>query len=442
MPPSLASTQAKSVLISGGSIAGPAVAWWLHRYGFKTTLVERWTELRPGGQNIDVTNQGREVVRRMNLESAILAANTGEKGSLLTDADGNERASMMLSDGNNFTLTNDTEILRGSFAKLLHDATHANTEWRFGDQIKSLVEMDQSEGGNLGGGGGGGVKVGFQSGKEEMFDLVVLADGVGSRTRRLAFQPGDVEFKKLGIYIAYFTMPNDPSDTRSDLWVITNLPGKRCLSFRPGGDGLTQVFLMWTSPDSAGYEKLPVAQQIAATRDQLLSGPSWIATSKLVQRAAKGLENTKDLYLEYSGQIKAKHLSTPGGKIGMIGDAAYCGTPVSGAGTTLSLVGAYVLAGELAKHPGNTKAGFRAYEAWMKPFAEECQKLAPGAPHIALPATTLGINALHSTLKTMLWMSKRKSFRWVLAKMFSDTASQVPLPDYRQFEVEPPSKPE
>jgi 2-polyprenyl-6-methoxyphenol hydroxylase-like FAD-dependent oxidoreductase len=47
-----------SVLISGGSIAGPSVAWWLNKYGFETTLVERWHELRPGGQNIDVRGVG------------------------------------------------------------------------------------------------------------------------------------------------------------------------------------------------------------------------------------------------------------------------------------------------------------------------------------------------------------------------------------------------
>ncbi|KAJ9118096.1 hypothetical protein QFC22_003995 [Naganishia vaughanmartiniae] len=417
-------TTGKSILISGGSIAGPAIAWWLQRYGFRTTLVERWPGgIRPGGQNIDVNNQGREVVRRMGLEAAILAANTGEKGSVLTDVEGNERVLLPMGD-DSISPTNETEILRGTFAQLLYDATANHTEWRFGDQITSLNEEAEKC-----------VKVGFQSGKEEMYDLVVLADGVGSRTRKLAFNADDIEFKRLGIYIAYFTMPLEPSDTRSDYWVITNLPGKRCLSFRPGGDGLTQAFLMWTSAESAGYEKLPMAPQIDAIRKELLAGPDWVRDSKLVQRAAKGLDNTKDLYLEYSGQVKAKHLSTPGGKIGMIGDAAYCGTPVSGAGTTLSLVGAYILAGEIAKHSDDPKAGLQAYEAWMAPFAAGLQELPPGVPQIALPASNFGIRILHSVIGTVLWLSKWKAAQWVGGWVFRDTRAELPLPDYSKYEV-------
>lgn len=238
-------------------------------------------------------------------------------------------------------------------------------------------------------------------------------------------------------------MPIEPTDPRSDHWVITNLPGKRCLSFRPGGDGLTQAFLMWTSPESAGYEKLPIAQQIAAIREQLVAGPAWVASSKLVQRAAKGLENTADLYLEYSGQVKAKRLFTQGGKVGMIGDAAYCGTPVSGAGTTLSLVGAYILAGELAKHAGpaaavgggDVKAGFQAYEAWMAPFAAGLQDLPPGVPQIALPTTNWGIRVLHTAVGTALWLSKWKAVQWVAGWVFRDEGSQVVLPDYSEYEI-------
>ena len=193
------------VLISGGSIAGPAIAWWLHRYGFRTTLVERWSSLRPGGQNIDVSNQGvrppclslpyrtpaklllqREIARRMSLEQAILDANTGEKGTIFTDLQGRARISMPL-EKDSISPTNETEILRGSFAQLLYDATSSTTDWRFGDQIERMDERGDS------------VDVFFQSGKQETFDLVVLADGVGSRTRKLVFPPQDIEFKKLGV---------------------------------------------------------------------------------------------------------------------------------------------------------------------------------------------------------------------------------------------------
>lgn len=122
----------------------------------------------------------------MNLESAILAANTGENGTIMTDLQGVPRVTMPLSPGS-LSPTNETEILRGSFAKLLYDATAQDTDWRFGDQI---IEMREHA---------AGVDVVFQSGKQETFDAVVLADGVGSRTRKMVFPPEDIQFEPLGL---------------------------------------------------------------------------------------------------------------------------------------------------------------------------------------------------------------------------------------------------
>jgi 2-polyprenyl-6-methoxyphenol hydroxylase-like FAD-dependent oxidoreductase len=187
------------------------------------------------------------------------------------------------------------------------------------------------------------------------------------------------------------------------------------------------------SPDSAGYEKLSQADQIAAIRKHLLS-PA-VPNSPIIQRALNGLSATSEVYMEYSGQIKAKHLSTPGGRIGMIGDAAYCGTAVTGAGTTLSLVGAYVLAGELARHADAPKEGFQAYEAWMSPFAAAQQSLPPGVPQIFLPQTEFGISVLHRLLATVLWLSKIRAVQWVAGRLFLGEVDGVALPDYREFEV-------
>jgi 2-polyprenyl-6-methoxyphenol hydroxylase-like FAD-dependent oxidoreductase len=37
------------ILICGAGIAGPTLAYWLHRYGFEPTLVESAPALRTGG---------------------------------------------------------------------------------------------------------------------------------------------------------------------------------------------------------------------------------------------------------------------------------------------------------------------------------------------------------------------------------------------------------
>lgn len=239
--------------------------------------------------------------------------------------------------------------------------------------------------------------------------------------------------EKLISDIAYFTMLLDPNEPYSDQWVVTHLPGRRVLSYRPDGIGNATAFLMWLSPTPKGYEKLSLPEQISAIRrDVLLAGPDL--DSPIVARADKGLSEAKDIYIEYSAQIKAQTLYTPGGKIGMIGDAAYCGTAFTGAGTTLSLVGAYILAGELAKHAGDTKAGFEGYEEFMAPFAKKCQELVPGLPGIALPESEMGIRLLHGIIGIIAWLSRRWIVKRLMGAMGGEEARKA-LPDYSKYEV-------
>src|ERR1700728_3620675 len=55
------------ILISGASIAGPALAYWLRSQGFNPTVVERAPAPRPGGQTVDLRGAGRTVIQRMGL---------------------------------------------------------------------------------------------------------------------------------------------------------------------------------------------------------------------------------------------------------------------------------------------------------------------------------------------------------------------------------------
>ena len=80
----------KDILISGASIAGPALAWWLHHHGFAPTLVEKAPAPRPGGHAIDIRGAALDVVRAMGIEDAIRDRRTQMKGVSKLDADGNE----------------------------------------------------------------------------------------------------------------------------------------------------------------------------------------------------------------------------------------------------------------------------------------------------------------------------------------------------------------
>ncbi len=186
-----------TVLVSGASIAGQALAYWLRRYGWTPTVVERADRLRTAGQNIDVRGAGREVARRMGVEAAILAAGTGEVGTRFLGSDGQTIAEFPAGEGNSDGATAELEILRGQLARLLVDLTEPDVEYVYGDRITRLDQDDD------------GVTVGFANGADRRFDLVVVAEGMCSRTRDLVL--GDeVEVRDLGLYTAYCAIPRTP----------------------------------------------------------------------------------------------------------------------------------------------------------------------------------------------------------------------------------------
>src|SRR5213079_1076056 len=63
------------------------------------------------------------------------------------------------------------------------------------------------------------------------------------------------------------------------------------------------------------------------------------------------------------------------GRVGLFGDAAFSASPMSGQGTGLALVGAYLLAGELAAAGWDPDTGFAAFEGRMRPFVEANQEM-------------------------------------------------------------------
>src|ERR1700749_2543056 len=112
----------KTVLISGASVAGPTLAFWLHRYGFETTIVERAPVLRPGGYAVDFRGAGMEALKRMNLEGEIRRFETRTGKVTMVDANNKKVASMP--DG--FT-SGELEIMRGDLAHVLYEATKDDT---------------------------------------------------------------------------------------------------------------------------------------------------------------------------------------------------------------------------------------------------------------------------------------------------------------------------
>ncbi|KYF72010.1 FAD-dependent monooxygenase [Sorangium cellulosum] len=391
----------RTVLISGASIAGPALAFWLARHGFRPVVVERAGALRLGGQNIDVRGAARKVARRMGIEDDIRAATTGEQGLRFVDERGATQAEFPVENADAGGFTKELEILRGDLARILYDRTRDTTEYIFGDQITALRDH------------GDRVTVSFEHGADRDVALVVAADGIRSRTRSLIV--GDEpRIRRFGLYGSYFTIPRGASDSAWARWY--NAPGRRAILLRPDNVGTTRASL-WFLSRQRGHERLGVAEQKALLAS-VYADAGWEAP-----RVLAGLAHAEDAYFESISQVMAPRWSH--GRAALVGDAAYCPSPLSGMGASLALVGAYVLAGELSRH-ADPRDAFAAYEKRLRPLVDMVQKLPPGVPWIAYPRSRPGISVLHRVVR----LASSPLARRLGGRLGSSPADGIELPDY------------
>jgi 2-polyprenyl-6-methoxyphenol hydroxylase-like FAD-dependent oxidoreductase len=394
-----------NVLIAGAGIAGPVLAYWLSHAGISSVIVERSTELRRSGQGIDIRGAALEVVKRMELEKTVRSHSTNEEGLAFVDSKGIERAKFGVDKEGGQSFTSDIEIMRGDLAQVFYDASlkQGNTEYIFGDYITSIAEE------------GGKAKVAFANRSPGKFDLVIAADGQGSKTRQLVF--GEVPQRRLGQYTSFFTIPAGATDGKWGRWY--NAPGGRCILLRPDNSGLTRAYLSIISTEPEGYEKLDVAGQKRLYR-KMFADAGWEA-----ERVLSGMDEAADFYMQEIVQIKAPTWHQ--GRVALLGDAGYCPSPISGMGTSLAIIGAYLLAGEISKHQDDHQQAFDWYEKQMRPYVDKAQKLPPGAPAVLNPQTAWGITVLYG----VLGLAYRSGLVGLIGKLSSPKSEDVQLVDYR-----------
>src|SRR5580692_4875590 len=97
----------KTILISGASVAGPALAFWLNRYGYETTIVERAPGIRPGGYAVDFRGAAMDVLKNMGIIDELKKFET--RTGKITVVDKNNKRITSLPDG--FT-SGELEIMR------------------------------------------------------------------------------------------------------------------------------------------------------------------------------------------------------------------------------------------------------------------------------------------------------------------------------------------
>ena len=388
----------------GAGIAGPALAYWLRKAGFTVTIVERAPEPRPGGQTVDLRGAGRTVIERMGLMGRARAESVDQRGLALVDTHGRTTARLPADSFGGEGIVSEIEILRGDLARLLYEATLPDTEYLFDDTITGITQDAD------------GATVTFESAAPRRFGLVIGADGPHSVVRALAFGPERECVRPLGLYTAWFTATDGDLDL--DGWYLMhNAPGGLVASARPGrlpGE-IKAGFSFRSAPIAYDRRDIAAQQRIVAQR---FARVGW-ETPRLL----RAMSTAPDFFLDSMGQVRLDRWSRD--RVALLGDAGYCATPLTGLGTSLALVGAYVLAGELAAAEGDHRVAFRRYDTAMRPYVSQAQELPPRGVSGYAPSGRLGIRLRDLSMRSMT----RWPMRNMLAAQFAK-AGDIALPDY------------
>jgi 2-polyprenyl-6-methoxyphenol hydroxylase-like FAD-dependent oxidoreductase len=395
-----------TVLISGAGIAGPALASWLNKSGYRVTIVELADGIRPGGQTVDLRGAGGDVVGRMGLLAEMQARSLEQRGAAWIKSDGRRRAEMPVTAFHGNGLVSKLEILRGDLVDVLYQATKDQTEYRFDTRITELSQNNDA------------VEATLTDGTKLSVDLVVGADGPHSAVRRLVFGPEEQFVEPLGGYNAWFTAPDSVG---LDGWYLMyQAPGLNA-SMRPSHEPtMCKAGLAFRSDPVAYDRRQPDEQRALLTR--YFVGAGWQCNALLAAAA-----NADDFYFDAFAQVHMPTISE--GRVTLVGDAGYCASPLSGMGTSLALVGAYVLAGELGHADSldatELQAALQSYESVMQPYIDRCQDLPNGIDgYLPKSASDIAITA-----QVMKWM-QRWPFRSIAERKWFTTADAIELPDY------------
>jgi 2-polyprenyl-6-methoxyphenol hydroxylase-like FAD-dependent oxidoreductase len=383
------------VLVSGAGIAGPALAYWLSGYGAEVTVVEIAPALRRSGFAVDFRGPTHlSVLEKMGVLDELRAIQTHGGAMSAVTEDGREifRLPEAFAGG-------DVEVLRRDLSRMLYERSASRAEYRFGDTITALTPA------------GDEVRADFGATAPAAFDLVIGADGLHSAVRGLAFGPESRYVRHLGYYLAGWELPNDlhagPTPQQY------NVPG-RMASVRsdPRDPSLALAFMVFAGPatdhdwhDTTGQKEI-VADAFAGLR--------WH-----VPRLLGALRDAPELYFDAIGRASVPAWSA--GRVALIGDAAW-GVTLGGMGVGTGVVGAYVLAGELARSGGDHLAGLAAYERRMRAYAGRWQRGASPGQFLA-PSTATRLRLRNA-------MFANRLIQRLLIASTKSLATDSELPDY------------
>lgn len=328
----------KRILISGAGIAGFTLAYWLKQRGFSPTIIEKHPYVRGGGYKVDVRGTALEVAKRMGIYQDLLEANVNlvcskfiTSGQKVFDFDGGLLGHS--SEG-------EIEINRWDLAQILSKKA-GEIEITYGDSITGI----------------NGKMVHFEQMEPREFDIVVGADGQYSNVRRLVFGEDSAFLKRYGIQFCVFPIPNIFELDRCEIVYFDR--GKLATAYAVGDH--SYACLAFKSEE----ETLPI-DNLQDVFEKQFQGLDWE-----VPRLVSFMKKSKECYFNSIAQVRMPCWFQ--GPVVLIGDAAHS---VQAMGTSLAMVGAYVLAQKIDESNGDFTLAFEKYEKSMRKFVEAAQDLA------------------------------------------------------------------
>jgi len=322
------------VLISGASIAGPALAYWLDKFGYQVTLVERAAGPRKGGYAVDLRGPAMEVVLRMGIVPRLAQSHVNVEKVTFLDEGGQPVGVIKPQAASGGVAGRDVEVPRTALMEAVMGAMGPGVEFIYNESIAALEQDEHA------------VHVTLASGQRRDFDLVIGADGVKSHTRKLSIDPTAACLKYLGYCFVGFSIPN-----YLDVWnenVSWNLPGMTAVLFSTNDRSQANAFMEFLT-DQPPYERMRTDQDVRALFQEKFAGYGWEIPALL-----KLMEQADDMFYDGTTYVDLEKWSQ--GRIGLVGDAAYGPSFFTGQGASLAMVGAYVLAVELLKANHHTEA--------------------------------------------------------------------------------------
>lgn len=396
------------ILISGTGIAGPTLAYWLTKYDYDVTLVERAPRLRTNGYIIDFWGVGFDVAGRMGLMPEIQRRGYKVEEVRVVDGSGRRITGFPASAFERATEGRFVSLPRGELAALIFEQIKDKVKAMFGDGIAQLEEKADK------------VHVTFERGGERDFDLVIGADGLHSRVRELAFGPQEKFEKYLGCKVAAFEVEGyRPRDEL--IYVMYTEVGQQVARFAMRGD---RTMFLFTFADPAGNGE--PAGNVAAQKELLrkhFGQSGWEC-----RRILEALEASGDLYFDRVSQIQMGNEagSWTRGRVSLVGDAAFCVSLLAGQGTSLAMAAAYVLAGELRRAQGDHATAFARYQELFAPLIRQKQTAALRMINFFAPRSRWSLFLRNQVLRMMAipWVADLAAGR--------DLVDKIELPDYGQ----------